>query len=88
MDYGEPDAPRRSISSFIKGDEIGQSRSQAQSQNLAAIFNTLLQFGLLKLLLSQLSIFAFGGFESFDGDPPPDRKANDAGASFTLGWKF
>ena len=32
--------------------------------------------------------WSLNGFESFDGDPPPDRKTNDFGASFTLGWKF
>jgi Protein of unknown function, DUF481 len=32
--------------------------------------------------------WSLNGFESFDGDPPPDRKTNDFGLSFTLGWKF
>ena len=32
--------------------------------------------------------WSLNGFESFDGDPPADRKTNDLGISFTLGWKF
>ena len=32
--------------------------------------------------------WSLNGFESFDGDPPPDRKMNDSGVSIALGWKF
>ncbi len=32
--------------------------------------------------------WSVNGFESFDGDPPADRKKNDSGVSFTLGWRF
>ena len=32
--------------------------------------------------------WSVNGFDSFDGDPPDDRKKNDSGISFTLGWKF
>jgi hypothetical protein len=32
--------------------------------------------------------WSLNGFDSFDGDPPDERKKNDFGVSFTLGWKF
>jgi Protein of unknown function, DUF481 len=32
--------------------------------------------------------WSLNGFDSFDGQPPDDRKKNDSGVSFTLGWKF
>jgi len=32
--------------------------------------------------------WSMNGFESFDSDPPAEQKNNDAGFSFTLGWKF
>jgi hypothetical protein len=32
--------------------------------------------------------WSVNGFDSFDSDPPDDRKKNDSGISFTLGWKF
>jgi Protein of unknown function, DUF481 len=32
--------------------------------------------------------WSVNGFDSFDSNPPDDRKKNDSGISFTLGWKF
>jgi len=32
--------------------------------------------------------WSLNGFESFDGDPPADKKTNDSGISIALGWKF
>ncbi len=32
--------------------------------------------------------WSLNGFDSFDDDPPADRKNNDFGVSITLGWKF
>jgi hypothetical protein len=32
--------------------------------------------------------WSLNGFDSFDSDPPADRKTNDFGVSFSLGWKF
>lgn len=32
--------------------------------------------------------WSVNGFDSFDSDPPDERKRNDSGVSITLGWKF
>jgi hypothetical protein len=32
--------------------------------------------------------WSVNGFDSFDSDPPDERKSNDSGVSLTLGWKF
>jgi hypothetical protein len=32
--------------------------------------------------------WSFNGFENFDSDPPDDRKQNDVGVSFSIGWRF
>src|SRR5262245_57451632 len=42
---------------------------QSQTQNFTAIFDALFEFGLLKLLLGQFSVFTFGNLESFDSAP-------------------